>query len=95
MIMDSRRRYSVGVFFDRKRATDTYSFSIVAYDNMIYLAKSKVHMVFNNATVTDAVKRVCNEIGISVNGKQSAAEHGGKLLLRMERTALRLLTFCW
>ena len=24
-------------------------------------------MVFNNATVTDAVKRVCNEIGISVN----------------------------
>lgn len=56
-----------GRVFYRKRATDTYSFSIVAYDNMIYLAKSKVHMVFNNATVTDAVKRVCNEIGISVN----------------------------
>lgn len=56
-----------GRVFYRKRATDTYSFGIVAYDNMIYLAKSKVHMVFNNATVTDAVKRVCNEIGISVN----------------------------
>ena len=55
-----------GRIFYRKRATDIYSFSIVAYDNMIYLAKSKVQMVFNNVTVTDAISRVCNEIDVPV-----------------------------
>ena len=53
-----------GRIFYRKRATDTYSFSIIAYDNMIYLAKSKVQMVFNNVSVSDAIKRVCAEIGV-------------------------------
>ena len=53
-----------GRIFYRKRATDTYSFSIIAYDNMIYLAKSKVQMVFNNVSVSDAIKRVCADIGV-------------------------------
>ena len=32
---------------------------------MVYLAKSKVQMLFDGITVTDAIKQVCVEIGIN------------------------------
>ena len=55
-----------GRIFFRKRNTNSFTFTFTAYDNLIYLAKSKVQMVFDNVTVSDAIKQVCNEIGISV-----------------------------
>ena len=33
---------------------------------MVYLAKSKIQMLFDGITVTDAIKQICNEIGISI-----------------------------
>lgn len=54
-----------GRIFYRKRNSNTFTFSFTAYDDMIYLAKSKVQMLFDGITVTDAIKQVCAEIGIS------------------------------
>lgn len=57
-----------GRIFYRKRNTDQYTYSFTAYDDMIYLAKSQVQLVFKNSTVTDAIKQTCAEIGASVAG---------------------------
>lgn len=54
-----------GRIFYRKRNSNTFTFSFTAYDDMVYLAKSKVQMLFDGITVTDAIKQVCTEIGIS------------------------------
>lgn len=54
-----------GRIFYRKRNSNTFTFSFTAYDDMVYLAKSKVQMLFDGITVTDAIKQVCAEIGIS------------------------------
>ena len=56
-----------GRIFYRKRNSNTFTFSFTAYDDMVYLAKSKVQMLFDGITVTDAIKQVCAEIGISVS----------------------------
>ena len=53
-----------GRIFWRKRNTGEYIMSFTAYDNMIYLAKNKVHMVFNNLAASAVIRQVCNEIGI-------------------------------
>lgn len=55
-----------GRIFYRKRNTNSYNFNFTAYDNMIYLAKNKVHLTFYNAKCSDAVKSVCSKIGIKV-----------------------------
>lgn len=54
-----------GRIFYRKRNSNTFTFSFVCYDDMVYLAKSKVQMLFDGITVTNAIKQVCAEIGIS------------------------------
>ena len=54
-----------GRIFYRKRNSNTFTFSFTAYDDMVYLAKSKVQILFDGITVTDAIKQVCAEIGIS------------------------------
>lgn len=54
-----------GRIFYRKRNSNTFTFSFTCYDDMVYLAKSKVQMLFDGITVTDAIKQVCAEIGIS------------------------------
>ncbi|WP_302529600.1 XkdQ/YqbQ family protein [Phascolarctobacterium succinatutens] len=53
-----------GRIFWRKRNTGGYTMGFTAYDNMIYLAKNKVHMVFNNLAASAVIRQVCNEIGI-------------------------------
>lgn len=53
-----------GRIFWRKRNTSGYTMGFTAYDNMIYLAKNKVHMVFNNLAASAVIRQVCNEIGI-------------------------------
>ena len=54
-----------GRIFYRKRATDSYSFEIVCFDDMIYLAKSNIRAVVSG-TVAAGIAQVCGEIGISV-----------------------------
>lgn len=54
-----------GRIFYRKRNSNTFTFSFTCYDDMVYLAKSKVQILFDGITVTDAIKQVCAEIGIS------------------------------
>ncbi len=56
-----------GRIFYRKRNSNTFTFSFTCYDDMVYLAKSKVQMLFDGITVTDAIKQVCAEIGINVS----------------------------
>lgn len=53
-----------GRIFFRKRNTSQFTYSYTAYDDMIYLAKSQVQLLFSNVTVTDAVRKACAEIGI-------------------------------
>lgn len=55
-----------GRIFYRKRNTDQFTYSFTVYDDMIYLVKSKVQLLFSNVSVTDAIKQTCNEIGIPV-----------------------------
>lgn len=55
-----------GRIFYRKRNSSCFTFSFTCYDDMVYLAKSKIQMLFDGITVTDAIKQICNEIGISI-----------------------------
>lgn len=55
-----------GRIFFAKRNTSGYDWEYVAYDDMVYLAKSKVQLKFSQVTVTDAIRTVCGEIGIPV-----------------------------
>lgn len=55
-----------GRLFYVKRNTADYTFDYVAYDDMIFLAKSQVYLKFSNVSITDAIKQVCGEIGIPV-----------------------------
>lgn len=65
-IVSGRAEIFEGRIFYRKRNSNSYVFDFSCYDDMIYLAKSKIQMVFDNITVTDAIKQICNEIGITV-----------------------------
>lgn len=58
--------FSGRIFFE-KRNTSGFTFEYVAYDDLIYLAKSKIQLNFQNVTITDAIKTICSEIGIEVS----------------------------
>lgn len=45
-----------GRIFTEKENSNTFTFSFTCYDDMVYLAKSKVQMLFDGITVTDAMK---------------------------------------
>lgn len=62
---DGQQIFSGRVFYV-KRNTGDYTFDYVAYDDMIFLAKSQVFLKFTDVTVTDVIKQVCGEIGIPV-----------------------------
>lgn len=59
-----------GRIFYRKRNTNSYNFNFTCYDNMIYLAKSKVYLAFYNASVSDAIKTICSKINITLAENQ-------------------------
>ncbi|WP_277287709.1 XkdQ/YqbQ family protein [Veillonella montpellierensis] len=63
--VDDAKIFNGRVFF-RKRNTNDNTYDITCYDGMIYLAKSKVSLVFNATNVVDAFKRVCAEVEIPV-----------------------------
>lgn len=48
------------------RNTSGYDKSFTAYDNIIFLAKSKLNKKFQNATVYDVLKQVANEFGMNI-----------------------------
>lgn len=53
-----------GRIFYRKRATNEFVYQFVAYDNLVYLAKSKVHKVFTDIPVADVFTTICGEMGV-------------------------------
>nr|WP_302746063.1 hypothetical protein [uncultured Veillonella sp.] len=63
--VDNAKIFTGRVFF-RKRNTNDNTYDITCYDGMIYLAKSKVSLVFNATNVVDAFKRVCGEVEVPV-----------------------------
>lgn len=55
-----------GVVFMRQRNSASFTFEFTAYDQLIYLAKSKTTRKFTNILVEDVIKQVCNEMNVSV-----------------------------
>ena len=64
--VDEHKIFEGRVFF-RKRDTNAFTMAITAYDPMIYLAKSKVYLVFNQVKALDAFRRLSAEVEIPVN----------------------------
>ena len=63
--VNDRRDY-FKIFF-RKRSTDGYTVEFAAYDDMIYLAKSHISMLFE-CSVSDGIKEICKHMGIEAAG---------------------------
>ena len=61
--VDEHKIFEGRVFF-RKRDTNAFTMAITAYDPMIYLAKSKVYLVFNQVKAIDAFRRLSAEVEI-------------------------------
>lgn len=57
--------FFTGRIFFRKRSTDGYTFEFTAYDDMIYLAKSHISMLFE-CSVSDGIREICKHMGIEV-----------------------------
>lgn len=55
-----------GRIFFRQRTTNENTMTFIAYDNLIYMAKSKLRKKFSNMTIDDVIKQVCNELGVLV-----------------------------
>lgn len=56
-----------GHIFYRHRNTEQYSFEYTAYDDMIYLAKSKIYKVLDNVSVTEAIRQISGELGLETS----------------------------
>lgn len=55
-----------GVIFCRNRNTSNYTFEYTAYDQLIYLAKSKTTRKFKDITVEAVIQQVANDNNIEV-----------------------------
>lgn len=56
----------LGKVFLQSRNSESYTMEFVAYDNLIYLAKSKMTYKFEDVLIADAIKTVCNVLGVSI-----------------------------
>lgn len=54
-----------GTVFMESRNSATYTMEFVAYDNLIYLAKSRMTVKFNGVTIRDCITNVCNTLGVT------------------------------
>jgi hypothetical protein len=54
-----------GVVFLQSRNSASFTMSYTAYDNIIYLAKSKTTIKFSDCTIKDAITQVCNILGVT------------------------------
>lgn len=66
-----RVQFFSGKVFFRKRNTKQFTYDIVCYDAMIYLAKNKIQKKFADVSITDAINQVCKEAGIEVTSTPS------------------------
>ncbi|MBR1727947.1 MAG: hypothetical protein IJ728_00240 [Selenomonadaceae bacterium] len=55
-----------GNIFFRDRDSSTYTMSFIAYDNLIYLAKSEMQAKFSNMTASAIIQQVCSTLGVTV-----------------------------
>lgn len=54
-----------GKIFLQSRNSESYTMEYVAYDNLIYLAKSKMTYKFEDAVIADAIKTVGSVLGVT------------------------------
>ena len=55
-----------GKVFLQSRNSESYTMEFVAYDNLIYLAKSKMTYKFTDAVIVDAIKTVGLTLGVTI-----------------------------
>lgn len=55
-----------GVVFLQNRASESYTMEFCAFDNLIYLSKSKMSSKFSQITIKDCITQVCNTLGVTV-----------------------------
>ncbi|WP_288165132.1 XkdQ/YqbQ family protein [Acidaminococcus intestini] len=53
-----------GRIFSRSRDSESYSMRFVAFDNIIYLAKSRITRKYANVTVADAIRQTIHDFNI-------------------------------
>lgn len=53
-----------GRIFSRSRDSESYTMSFVAFDNIIYLAKSRITRKYANVTVGDAIRQTIHDFSI-------------------------------
>lgn len=53
-----------GRIFSRSRDSESYSMRFVAFDNIIYLAKSRITRKYANVTVADAIRQTIHDFSI-------------------------------
>lgn len=68
-IDNSSKMYKIfqGVVFMQSRNSESYTMEFVAYDNLIYLAKSKMTAKFSQCSIADCITQVCNTLGVTVS----------------------------
>lgn len=54
-----------GVIFLQNRASESYTMEFCAFDNLVYLAKSKMSIKFDKALPKDCIERVCSTLGVT------------------------------
>lgn len=60
-----------GKIFYKDRNTSNFTYSFVAYDDLIYLAKSKTTLKFSKISVSKVIEQVVNEFGLKMDTKNS------------------------
>lgn len=55
-----------GVVFLQNRASESYTMEFCAFDNLVYLSKSKMSSKFSQITIKDCITQVCNNLGVTV-----------------------------
>lgn len=53
-----------GRIFSRSRDSESYTMRFVAFDNIIYLAKSRITRKYTNVTVADAIRQTIHDFSI-------------------------------
>ena len=64
----TKQQYKIfyGPIFLQNRNSESFTMQFCAYDNLIYLAKSKMTSKYNNVKVSDIIINVCNTLGVTV-----------------------------
>lgn len=70
-----------GVIFDRRKDTGG-DYSLVAYDHLIYLLKSKGTYIFRGMTATAIIQKLCGDFGIPIGEIADTGITLDKLILR-------------